>query len=137
MMADAQFGTDCRTFLGGAPDLDPTFALWSGKDIVAEACARRLMTPRGTLVGDDAYGTDLRGYLSARITNVVRARIVSYVEAECRKDERVEAAKVVESVLPTPADPRMVLRIAVVAGGSGFDLVLSVSALTVEALVNG
>lgn len=129
-----EYGTDCSTFVGGKPDLDPRFALIDSPIVVAEACARRLMTPRGTLIGDPEYGFDLREMLGAKMTNVQRARIVSAIEEECRKDERVEACRVVSSTLPTQSDPRLILRIAVVTSADRLEFVLSVDRISVEVL---
>lgn len=73
-------------------DIDPTFALESGTVLVAHALYRRFLTPRGTLVGDDDYGLDLRDEVGdsfdTRSVGVLRAKIV----AECMKDERVQSA---------------------------------------------
>lgn len=132
-----EYGTDLRTFLTGAPDLDPRFAIVDSSLVVAEACARRLVTPRGSLIGDPDYGYDLREFLGARISNVTRARIVAGVEEECRKDERVEAARVVSSELPTSANPRLRLRVAIVTSAEQLEFVLSVDRLSAEVLIGG
>lgn len=131
------FGSDLLTFVGGTADLDPRFVLSGDKRIVAEACARRLMTPRGGLVGAPDYGFDLREFLGARITNVTRARIVAGIEEECRKEERVERARVVSVQLPTSADTSLRLKVAIVSTIGAFDLVLTVDRLSVEVLTNG
>lgn len=132
-----EYGIDCSTFVGGKADLDPRFATIDTTLLVAEACARRLITPRGSLIGDPEYGFDLREFLGARITNVTRARIIAGVEAECRKDERVDSARVVQAQLPTAADSRLTLRVAIVVSAETLQFVLSVDRLTAEVLING
>ena len=82
--------------------------------IVAQAVARRFLTPRGALIDDPHYGLDVRGYCNRGVTaddlRTLQARLVS----EGSKDERVSSLTVnVELAIPalnvtalvTPADP--------------------------------
>jgi phage baseplate assembly protein W len=80
------FGADASAL----PDLD--FNLRNGAAVVAEACARRLQTVRGTLAFHPDYGTDPRAYLKDKITSAKLHEIQAAVEAECEKDPRVQAA---------------------------------------------
>jgi hypothetical protein len=58
---------------------------------IAEALARRLMTPRGTLLDDPTYGLDLRQYLNTGLVLPNGVADVSIaVRGECRKDDRVD-----------------------------------------------
>ena len=65
-------GTDIST--PAALDIDPSFATVSGATCLAQALARRLVTPRGTLLDDAGYGTDLRSYLNDSRTATTRVR---------------------------------------------------------------
>jgi phage baseplate assembly protein W len=129
------YGSDFTTFVGGRPDIDPRFMLIETSRVVAETCARRLLTPRGSLVGDPDFGFDLRDYLGARITNVQRARIVSGVEEEMRKDERVARARVVEFRLPTAAVPTLRLKVAIETASDRLEFVLSIDRVSAEVLI--
>lgn len=127
------FGTDLSTFVGGtgAPDLDPTFAMISGRRVVQEAVARRFITPRGGLLDDPNYGLDLRALLntsySQRDLFILRERI----SAECRKDERVDGARV---TITPKANGNLTITISMTTASGPFDLVLAVSQVTVELL---
>lgn len=130
-----EYGSDFTTFVTGRPDIDPRFLLIETSRVVAETCARRLLTPRGSLVGDPDFGFDLRDYLGARITNVQRARIVSGVEEEMRKDERVARARVVEFQLPTAAVPVLRLKVAIETAADRLEFVLSIDRVSAEVLI--
>ena len=75
--------TDITTF----PDLD--FHLVSGRRALAEALARRLQTPRGSLFYAPDYGLDLREMLNMRVTQGDLFAWKAAVEQEIRRDERV------------------------------------------------
>jgi hypothetical protein len=84
----SDLGTDVHT-----PDLDidPTFTLVSGSQMLAEAIARRIFTRRGTLLGSPGYGRDLRALVNG--DDVDPAALASRVESEARADERVQTAR--------------------------------------------
>lgn len=86
----ADFGSDISTF----PDLDPAFALRTGPHVVAEAVARRFITPRGSLFWDPAFGFDTRALLNDAIPASQLPTIASQLETEAMKDERVLGANV-------------------------------------------
>lgn len=81
----------------------------SGRQLLAEAIARRLSTARGTLpdtkvlttVGN--YGLDLLDYADADMTTSDCGRLAASIDAQCRQDERVinsvTTAAVVDSTL--------------------------------------
>ncbi|AZF88274.1 hypothetical protein [Meiothermus phage MMP17] len=122
----ADFGTD----LSALPDL--SFDLKSGRDNLAEALARRLITPPGGLFYDPTYGLNLREYLNDAITDEVRYEIETLVAAECEKDERILAA---EATLMDTGMPRTVqLAIALETAEGPFRLILVVDAVSVEVL---
>ncbi len=84
--------TDYGTDLSCVADFSDEFREVSGQRLIAEAIARRLITPRGMELEDENYGTDLRGYIGLEVTARNAARLVSDARAECVKDERVEDA---------------------------------------------
>lgn len=81
--------TDHGTDLSCTWDLTDTCTVVSGRRCLAEAIFRRLITPRGRLIDDPDYGTDVTGYINDDVTvsevNELRAAIID----ECNKDERV------------------------------------------------
>lgn len=116
------FGLDIST--PGALDLDPHFALVSGWGQLAQALARRILTPTGGLRDDPAYGFDVRAYLN---DTPPPARVVAAeVRAQWLADERVEdcdvsvayeggALSVVGVVLTSEGTLRLVLSVSSVS----------------------
>ena len=51
----------------GLPDLDPYFRVVTGRTAVAQALLRRLVTPRGGLLGEPLYGLDVRAAVTAEV----------------------------------------------------------------------
>lgn len=100
----------------------------SGPAVVVESIARRLTTPRGMLIDDADYGTDLRDYLGLEYTGRIQARLIGEVKAECLKDERVKAVNVVILSFST-AGRSISLRIEIVLADGPFVFVLTVDAL--------
>lgn len=122
----ATLGTD----LSAIPDL--SWSLKSGLDNLAEAIARRFITPLGGLFYDPSYGLDLRQYLNEALTDEVRYEIETLVAAECEKDERILAA---EATLMDTGMPRTVqLAISLETAEGPFRLILIVNAVNVEVL---
>lgn len=131
-MSDA-FGSEWSTFVGGVPDLDPLFGEISGQRSVQENCARRLMTPNGSLDDDKNFGFDIRTYSSARMTALKKARLKAGIETELRKEQRVLAASVI-SITITPSSNSMHIVISVTGANGPFPLVLAVDAVSVKIL---
>lgn len=73
-------------------DVDPNLTPVSGRLALAQAIARRWITDPGELFYAPDYGAGLRSYLNAAIDSP--GAIAARLEAEARKDERVEACKV-------------------------------------------
>lgn len=123
----ADFGVD----ISALPDLD--FRLQSGLPNLAEAVARRLMTPRGGLFYDPDYGLDLRQYLNEALTDEVRYEIETLVAAECEQDERILAANA--TVVEGPPQARALRILIELETAEGpFRLLLGVNAVSVEVL---
>ena len=136
--------------LSGVSDLDPTMAEVSGRLCLSQNLARRLITPRGTLIDDPNYGYDLTQYLNADIGPSDIAQIQAGVEAEFLKDERVLDATIVAQFVgptqvqaaltatianPQPVPLGVLIITATVTDSTGpFTLVLSVSNVTVTLL---
>ncbi|GAC1536293.1 MAG: hypothetical protein NVS3B10_00050 [Polyangiales bacterium] len=70
-------------------DLDPAMVEVDGRTALAQALARRIQTPRGTLLDDPNYGTDVTGEIDADLTPAQVAAIAGNVDQEFLKDERV------------------------------------------------
>lgn len=81
------YGIDLSTFAGAEPDL--SFRQISGKRAIAEAVARRWLTPRGDLVTDEDAGIDIRQILNAAIDDTALYMIGESMQSEAEKDERV------------------------------------------------
>lgn len=119
-------GTD----LAALPAFDGQRLRREGENL-AEALARRLITPRGGLFYDPEYGTDLRAYLKEPATDALRYEIERAAALEAEKDPRVEAATA--TVTRDGADG-LRLRLDVTTAEGPFRMVLRVDTLTVEVL---
>lgn len=116
----------------GLDDLDPNGELVSGKACVAQDLAHRLSTPRGGLFYDQSYGKDLRAYMEEGLTPERLAALPGEVSQECEKDERVESATV--AVTYNNLTEKLSVKISILTAEGPFELVLEVSALTVDIL---
>ncbi len=109
----------------------------SGVRLVAEACYRRLTTPRGLLRGGEEeanYGLDLTSLCGSTNPKAIAASLPGRIDSELRKDERVESVEV--DVLQTTAGGLVsfAITISVVTGAGPFTLQLLASSVTVELL---
>jgi len=109
----------------------------TGARMVAEACYRRLVTPRGTLRGGEEeqnYGLDLTELCGSTNPTSAAASLPGRIRSELSKDERVESVDV--EVLVTTDGPAttFAITIAVQTGAGPFTLSLLASAVTVELL---
>jgi phage baseplate assembly protein W len=127
--------TDLGLDLSATLGLDPAMTLVTGTRIVAEAIFRRLTTERGSLFYAPGYGTDLRemlvGRMDQRRLDAWRLRI----EAECRKDERVDTVAATLSF--DPATKIAKVSIEGTTSDGPFVLGLAVTALSVELMPVG
>lgn len=93
------YGTD----IWCSADLDPSQDVAGSSTLaLAQALRRRLDCPRGQLVDDPAYGTDLRAELNRGTQQAVLNAIASRIRSECSKDERVSTVAV--QVIPQALD---------------------------------
>lgn len=132
--ATVAYGLD----LACVSDLDPGFVIVTGRRLLAEAIARRLQTPRGTLIDDGNYGYDVVGELGDDLAPSDLGRIAAAIEAECAKDERVVSARATVT-LQVPGQPLngLIVTVLLQDGSGPFPLVLAVSSVTVALLQPG
>lgn len=139
-------GTD----LSGVADLTPHMGESSGRQCLAEALARRLITPRGALFYDPNYGYDLTSLINADLASSDIPRIAASIEEEFRKDERVisavatvqyvgpdqvDAARAGVVANPAPGSQGVIVISAIVNDGQGpFSLTLAATAVTIQLL---
>jgi phage baseplate assembly protein W len=67
--------------ISATAELNAAFSLVSGRRALAEACIRRLTTPRGGLFYAPNYGTDVREMLMARLDE---ARLAGWLRSCAR-----------------------------------------------------
>ncbi len=120
----ANYGTD----LAGYLDLTPTMAETSGNRLLAEACARRLITPRGGLIDDPNYGYDVTELINDDLGPRDLAILSSGIQQELLKDERVIA---VEALVTLGAGGNLVITVNLTGANGPFLLVLGVSSVLV------
>jgi hypothetical protein len=111
--------------------------LASGLKNLANALARRLITPRGGLFYDPDYGFDIRAYLNIALTRSKQGELVSGIEDECRKDARVQNVLAQVTAVGFPATNLGIALRVTPGSGPTFPLILSignlVSGLTIAA----
>lgn len=93
----SSYGPDVSTWAAEgqtSPDLDPAFTEITSRRCIAEALARRLCTPRGSLDGSPNDGEDLRTRLNRPLTSRELFDIQVAIQREAAKDERVQQAYV-------------------------------------------
>jgi hypothetical protein len=71
----------------------------TGRPLLIEALLRRLVTPRGALLGDRDYGTDVREWLNDDVDVAGAARLGAAIGAELAKDQRVRSASATASFI--------------------------------------
>lgn len=81
----ADFGTE----LSCTRDIDPNGSMTTGPRVVAEALYRRLITPRGRVIDDPNYGSDISQFVNDDTTKQSLVGVQAAVISECIKEERV------------------------------------------------
>lgn len=109
----------------------------TGAKLVAEACYRRLTTPRGMLRGGDDeanYGLDLTELIGSTSTKLDAAALGARVKAELLKDERL--LNVTVEVVRTLEGPATAYDVTIYGetDAGPFDLQIGISDVTVELL---
>lgn len=114
-------GTDLATDEFG--DLDPTFGLLSGPQLVARDLALRLQTPG--VFYDESVGTDLRAWCARPLADSERRRMAALVRREARRDDRIDDVDVVV----TGSQSALVVTVDGATAAGPFRLVLPVGSL--------
>lgn len=121
-----QYGSD----LSCITDIDGSGLEVTGRRVLSQALARRIISPRGCLVDDPNYGTDLTTYINADIPRGGEGRIASQADAEFRKDERVISSLTTASFLAGV----VTLSTTITDGAGPFSLVLAITSVGVSVL---
>ena len=101
--------------------------------LIGQALVRRWQTPRGMLIDDEDYGTDLTEYLNEDVDQLALARMRAETRSEALKDERVSACNVISSRFDRETNT-IILELEVVVSSLAIRLKVAVSELTVELL---
>jgi hypothetical protein len=119
------YGTD----LSCSSDLTPTMASVDAFSTraISEAIVRRLDTPRGALVDDPDYGTDLRGFLNRGATAAELNALSDKVRAEVQRDDRVRSATVSLRMSEATRTLRVDIAVALVGTDGAFRMTLAVT----------
>lgn len=136
--------------LAGVTDLTAPMLESTGRQCLVECLARGLMTPRGSVIYDRNWGEDLTALVNADLSPEELPQIQARTVAQFRKDERVinatalaqfvapsqvDAATRGKVANPTPVPVGVLVITASITDGQGpFQLVLSVSEVTVAIL---
>lgn len=122
--------TDYGLDLSCVDDLTPGMVEVTGRIVLAQAIARRLMTPRGYLCDDPTYGYDVTQRVNDDMSARDLAMLYANVRNECLKDERVMDA----AVTGTLSSGVLLLTITLTDGDGPFALVLGVTNVDVTIL---
>jgi hypothetical protein len=126
---------DLGTDLDLESDLTEECSTVPGIRCLSQALVRRWSTPRGMLLDDAYYGTDLTEYLNEDVDESVLAQMRSDIVAEAEKDERVRLAEVLESSYDfATGSVTMSVAITLPDDGTVFTLVVSITKVSVELL---
>ena len=121
-----------------ATDTFSTGRFSTGIRLVAEACYRRLITPRGSLRGgeDEAnYGLDLRELIGVTNLKTTAAALPGRIRAELEKDERIDSVTVdVLTEVDASGLASFTITVEAITGEGPFVLTLLASAVTVTLL---
>lgn len=112
------------------PDLDPAFGLLSEQAAIAQVCARRLETPRGSLRRHPSFGFNVRAYALAKIDERTRTMLRAEIAAEVVKDQRVRSARVTVE----HANHVLTIKLELVTAQGPFTLLLAADQVSVRIL---
>ena len=111
-------------------DLDANLTPVEGRLALAQAVARRLITPTGGLFSASDYGDDVRRYLNNPNPST-ELRIAATAEGEAEKDERIDRADANATLVGDQLD--LVLKLT--DGDGPFTFTLSINDLTAKLLL--
>lgn len=109
----------------------------TGLRLVAEACYRRLTTPRGSLRGgedEQNYGFDLKQFVGTTNAKAVAASLPGRIKNELTKDERVETVEVDVLVSSDGIGSTFTITIEVGTADGPFELQIAITDVTVALL---
>jgi phage baseplate assembly protein W len=127
-MTQPDFGTSVSCVF----DLEATGQLITGYQVLSEALARRITTPRGRLLDDPNYGYDITGEVDDDVSAADVAEIAANMDAELEKDERVISSVTTATFVATTGI--LTTSTQILSGEGPFTLDLAVSAVTVQIL---
>jgi hypothetical protein len=129
------FGSD----FSAIDDIDQTWSVLRGdrgeRRALAQAIARRFVTPRGGLFYDESYGLDLREFVSDGGADP--SLVEPMIEAEARRDERVVDCMARISVVGATINEWRVRINPRAIDGQSYPFTLLVTGLTVAMLNEG
>ena len=127
------YGTD----ISCVDDFDAQLTLADDNLALAQAIARRLITPRGAgiLWGDREYGTDVRRWIGTCDPVAQLPTISAAVRAEALKDERVNDCIVEVTFDEDLSTISIKFLIQPYPANSPFEFTLAIDAVTVEILM--
>ena len=109
----------------------------TGVRLVAEACYRRLITPRGALRGGEEegnYGLDLTTLVGKSNPRAVEVALPGRIRSELTKDERVESVDVEVVTVTDGPETTFTITISVLTAEGPFTLQVAASEATVQLL---
>lgn len=133
------FAVDSRVYplgsdIAGVTSIDYALTTVSGRQALAEAILRRLFTPRGGLWYAPSYGYSIVGLIGSSVPpSIVEQQVLEQVLAE----EEVEDASCTVTYTDANGGRSLAIAINVVDADGPFDLVLTASELTYQALLDG
>ena len=123
----ADYGSD----FAGVGDVTPTLREVEGPRVVVENIANRLISPRGCLWYDPAYGFDLRQFFSGAAQDP--GRIVAGIVTQAEQDERVDSASATVRLI----GETLVTQLSVVLAEGTFQYTLTVDKVSGRILLSG
>lgn len=117
--------------ISGVEDIDRAWRVVSGRLALAQAFARRLGTPRGSLPDWPDYGYDL---VSAIGTSQTDSQIRQKVQEQATQEEEIED---IETSIERTQDGGVFLKIRLFDGDGPFEFTVNVSDLAIEAIIPG
>lgn len=108
-----------------------------GVQLVGQRCYRRLITPKGTLLGGEEeadFGLDLPGYVGSNQPAELDSMLPVMVRNELLKDPAVDAVSVTSSRTVSGGEVSWRLGIAIETTEGDVELIVAVSSVTVDLL---
>jgi hypothetical protein len=125
--------TDYGRDLSCTTDIEPMFREVTGIELMQQAIIRRLITPRGGLLGAPNYGYDVRNLINDSLSSTQGASLIrAAVQSELDKDERILQSQA--KVLFVPSTHKLTIEIQAVSTVGPFALTIGVSDVTIEVL---